>query len=279
MSEARIGEGASATGGPVVAFFDVDGTLVYRQPGMGSEPAPRPRVVQAVRAFAEASGIAVLSTGRAMSCVQEALSALPFRGYVTMDGAYVELDGSTVLDRCIPQDLLALMVEEMRRVGMSAFFQGAEACVELSPDGRNPYGEVASARTLEDMRRLKPDLRFGKVDFSGPDYERFRASDVLARELTYYDVGDGYHELVMPGVSKGHGARALLAALEARTGVPASRVYAFGDSENDVPLFEVADVAVAMGQASERVRAAADYVTDAAANDGVATALEHLGLI
>lgn len=267
-------------GAPVVAFFDADGTLLYREPEAGSETAPRPRVVRAVERFVAAGGIAVLSTGRSLVCVDEAVARLPFRGHVTMDGAYVDLDGQAVLDRCIPPAELARMVQEMCRVNMSAFFQGSDMCVALCPDGRNDYDVPGGAcvSTCEEMLRIVPEPRFGKVDFHGIDYERYRQSDYLMRTFTYYDVGDGFHELVMRGVSKGEGARSLLAALGRECGGHLGRVFAFGDSENDLSLFEVADVAVAMGQAAANVRAAADYVTDTCADDGVATALEHFGL-
>ncbi|OFK23958.1 HAD family hydrolase [Olsenella sp. HMSC062G07] len=67
--------------------------------------------------------------------------------------------------------------------------------------------------------------------------------------------------------------------LTVHMGVVPSWVLVFGGSENDLSLFEVADVAIAMGQATSRVRHAADYTTECCANDGVATALERLGLI
>lgn len=266
--------------GPVVAFFDVDGTLVYRTPESGPGMFARPRVVDAVCAFVRSGGIAVLSTGRSLCGVNEVRSQMPFGGFVTMDGAYVEFDGKAVVDQCFSRDLLEQTVEAMRSVDMSCFLQGTEICAQLSPDGRNPFGDVvAAARDIMGLAAIKPDLRFGKIDFFGDDYDRFCKSEFLARELTYYDVGDGCHELVMSGVNKGAGARALLRALEQAWGVAPSRVFTFGDSENDLSLFEIADVAVAMGQAAEHIRVAADYVTDTCADDGVATALEHFGFV
>ena len=57
------------------------------------------------------------------------------------------------------------------------------------------------------------------------------------------------------------------------------RTYAFGDSENDLPMLRAVDVPVAMGNALPRVKAMAAYVTDRVEQDGVATGLAHLGLI
>lgn len=48
------------------------------------------------------------------------------------------------------------------------------------------------------------------------------------------------------------------------------RVVAFGDNANDVEMLEVADVAVAVGNAKQQVKEMADYVTETNDNDGVA---------
>lgn len=262
-----------------VAFFDVDGTLVYRDPSSGPGVLPTSRVIEAVRAFAARGGVPVLSTGRSRAGIGELLKLLPFGGYVSMDGAHVVLDGRVVVDRCFPRGLLERMVAEMLRVGMPAFFEGTELCLELNGGGESLYNWGPVARSLDEMRAAKPDLRFGKIDFVDAAMEAYRSSAFLTEELEYYNVGDGCHELVMRGVSKGAGARALVEALVEERGAGDVRTYAFGDSENDLSLFEAVDVAVAMGQADERVRAAADVVAPACAADGVAIAMENLGLI
>lgn len=270
---------ASASGDALaVAFFDVDGTLVYRDPVTGPGSLPRPRVADAVRTFAEAGGVPIIASGRAMPGLVQLFDALPFRGCVSLDGAYVMLDGEAIADRCFSHDLLERMVDEMLGCGMHAFFEGTDGCVELSPTGKSLYdwGEVAC--DLDGMARANPSLRFGKVDFIDAAMPAYRSSSFLQRELGYYDVGDGCHELVMPGVEKGSGARLLIRALAQKTLQPI-RTYAFGDSENDLSLLAAADISVAMGQAALHVRAAADYVTDTCAEDGVATALERFGLI
>lgn len=263
--------------GPVVAFFDVDGTLVIRHPDApGVEPTMR--VTEAVRSFARAGGVPVISTGRSLIGVKRLLDLIPFRGCVTMDGAYVVVDNQVVVDRYFPIEMLECIVGEIERLGMEVFLEGTERCAELSPLGRPIFGEAPLATCLEDLRTINPDLRFGKIDFYGKGYDLYRKSRYLTHRLKYYNVGYSSHELVMPGVNKGLGAQHLLEAL-ARGGCVPSHVFVFGDSENDLPLFEIADVAVAMGQAAKPVLEAADVVADSCENDGVAVALEQLGLL
>ena len=54
---------------------------------------------------------------------------------------------------------------------------------------------------------------------------------------------------------------------------------AFGDGENDADMLKFAGIGVAMGNAAEKAKAAADYVTDHIDSDGVEKALLHFGLI
>lgn len=74
-----------------------------------------------------------------------------------------------------------------------------------------------------------------------------------------------------PGVNKGNGLRRLLQLLEQD---PAETLV-IGDNFNDLPMFEVAGTAVAMGQAPAEVQARAAWVAPSFLEDGVAAALER----
>ena len=62
-------------------------------------------------------------------------------------------------------------------------------------------------------------------------------------------------------------------------GLKREEIMAFGDGENDIDMLKFAGIGVAMGNASDEVKAAADYVTDSVDADGIAKALKHFGLI
>jgi hydroxymethylpyrimidine pyrophosphatase-like HAD family hydrolase len=77
-----------------------------------------------------------------------------------------------------------------------------------------------------------------------------------------------------PGVSKGVALHELIA----RLGVPREAVVAFGDGENDIPLLEAAGLGIAMANAMPALLPYAAETTLSNADDGVAVALERLGL-
>lgn len=81
-------------------------------------------------------------------------------------------------------------------------------------------------------------------------------------------------EVNAPGVNKG----AALAELARQLGIPMSQVMAIGDNDNDVPMLRAAGIGVAMGNATEAARAAADYITLPFDRFGVAAAIRALVL-
>lgn len=62
-------------------------------------------------------------------------------------------------------------------------------------------------------------------------------------------------------------------------GIRQDEIMAFGDGENDIDMIEFAGIGVAMGNADERVKHCADYVTDDVDSDGIRKALEHFGML
>ena len=64
-----------------------------------------------------------------------------------------------------------------------------------------------------------------------------------------------------------------------RNGIDRSQTMAFGDGENDIEMLEYVGIGIAMGNGSDAVKAAADYITDTVENNGIEKALKHFGLI
>jgi hypothetical protein len=77
--------------------------------------------------------------------------------------------------------------------------------------------------------------------------------------------------VIAPGSSKGKSLEALVAFM----GISTSEVMAIGDGTNDIPLLATAGLAVAMGNATDEVKAAADYITAPVGRDGVAEAIRR----
>ena len=95
---------------------------------------------------------------------------------------------------------------------------------------------------------------------------QFGARATIVQSQTYY------LDVTALTANKGDGIRGLAEALD----MPLDDVAAIGDQFNDVPMLELAGLAIAMGNAPERVRGIADEVTRGNDQDGVAHAIDTL---
>ena len=94
----------------------------------------------------------------------------------------------------------------------------------------------------------------------------------LPESLTVVQTAAFYLEVIPRAINKGQGIRDICKTL----GITQAEVIAFGDAENDIPMLSAAGMGVAMGNATEAVKAAADMVTLTNNEDGIAAALEKL---
>lgn len=78
-------------------------------------------------------------------------------------------------------------------------------------------------------------------------------------------------DINMCGVTKASGMDVFLR----HYGIDLSRSMAFGDGGNDVEMIRHAGVGVALGNAVDAAKRAADYVTATVDDDGVLRALQH----
>ena len=126
---------------------------------------------------------------------------------------------------------------------------------------------------------IRVSLFFDGIDASERAWESLppEAREALHREVfpmaifpDFEDVG-----LVLCEVQgRGRGKAEVFRLLDERHGVPASRVVAVGDQQNDVPMLAGAGLAVAMGNAIPAAREAAHLVIGDHRDDGLARWLD-----
>jgi Cof subfamily protein (haloacid dehalogenase superfamily) len=81
-------------------------------------------------------------------------------------------------------------------------------------------------------------------------------------------------EITRLGINKGEALKILAAYLA----IPLERILVIGDSHNDISMFKIAGMAVAMGNAPSEVKATADLVAPSNDEDGVAWVLREMVL-
>lgn len=104
---------------------------------------------------------------------------------------------------------------------------------------------------------------------------RRKIAEQLPEDLNVVQTAPFYLEVIPKCIDKGKG----LEKVCQRLGIDSSDSISFGDSENDIPMLQGAGIGVAMGNASENVKKAADMITASNNEDGIAATLTELGIL
>ena len=268
------------TQGRPTVFFDIDGTLAWRDPEQAASlsaqerdwsPAPTPVVAEAVRSLVERGGLAFLCTGRSPAAIHPILAGLPFTGFVTLSGAYASMGGEVLRDVALPLEVLMLIEGALAKRGAGALVEGVGGVSELrgGPEGTSEGGHSTMQGALRDLggNAYKLVMRTWMA-------QEVLALPALGGMLKGSDLGDENTELGLAANTKQVGMNLVLRRLGSRVGT----TYAFGDSKNDLSSFAVVDVPVAVGNASPEIKDRAALVTAPVWEDGVARGLVDLGL-
>ncbi|GAA5031760.1 Cof-type HAD-IIB family hydrolase [Microbacterium fluvii] len=266
-----------------IAFLDVDGTILDH----GRTVAPS--TVEAIRGARAAGHLVLLSTGRSAADIHPEVRAIGFDGAITNGGAFATVGDETVVARPMPRAAAQRLMAYFDEHGIHFFLQSDD-------------GVYASARVRELVSSLasrwmqRPDNvampRFHDLD--GIDMDAV-AKAVFVSDRTgtvdqvQADLGASFHvvpgSMPLPGGSNGEvGLRgvtkgsAITTVLE-HLGRTAADAIGIGDSWNDVEMFEVCGVGIAMGNAEPELQERADEITTSVAHDGVYNAFVKHGLI
>ncbi|MGA9715440.1 MAG: HAD family hydrolase [Aeromicrobium sp.] len=253
---------------PRMIALDVDGTLVDHDNQMS------PVVRDAVLAMHDSGVEVVISTGRAVPGVLNTAAKLGLDGYaIASNGALVishqpvkilnsiTFDASEAVHRIIEHMPDALVAVEEVGVGyrVSQPF---------------PSGEINGTMTVQTIDELlsEPVTRvvIRAPERSADDFHRLVA-DLGLHDTNYYVGYTAWLDIAPEGVSKASG----LEWLCERRGIDRSDVLAVGDGNNDAEMLLWAGRGVAMGQAPESLKVAADAVTGSVDVDGLATELHR----
>jgi Cof subfamily protein (haloacid dehalogenase superfamily) len=266
---------------PRIVALDIDGTLLKWVEGVGTTYEQiSPPVYDAVHRALSAGAQVVLASGRSphgMTRIADLLElhtegaeplwivasngAVVFR-YPPFEVVHEEtFDAAPAVAAVLEHHPTALVAVEERGVGYRV-------------NRPFPEGELSGEMTLAEI----DDIVSGPVSRVIIRDPHATADDfvALAEKLglhgTDYVVGwTAWLDLAPVGVSKAFG----LARVAEELGVDASDVLALGDGRNDIEMLRWAGRGVAMGQAIEVVREAADDVTDTVHDEGVATELDR----
>jgi len=280
VSTSSTNGGSSTSGFPRLVALDIDGTLLKWVDGSGTtheEIAPRVHV--AVRRAVAAGAHIVLASGRSPHGMTPIADALEL-GSVD-DPVWIVASNGAVVFRYPPLEVVHEETFDARAAVAAVLAEHPEALVAVEERGVGyrvnrhfPEGELSGVMIITDVDEIVagPVSRVIIRDPAATADDFVALASRLGLHGTDYVVGwTAWLDLSPVGVSKASG----LAHVAGKLGVTADEALAIGDGRNDLEMLEWAGRGVAMGQAVEEVRAAADAVTATVGDDGAAEELER----
>ena len=226
----------------------------------------------------------VLATGKTRNSSLQLIKQLGIRSPgIYMQGLITyNADGSVrrrqVMCRHVAQRVTAL--GETR--GFRAILYSDNCCFSLKPDavtsrlsdyGEPPAQQVASWRCVLENYAINKVILYAEEQAVGGMRAQLDQSLSGEVHVTRANIR-GMIEVLPRDASKGHSLKVLMEEM----GIPPQRAMAFGDGENDTEMLKNVGLGIAMGNAVQKLKDAADYVAPSNDDDGVAVALEKFVL-
>ena len=123
-----------------------------------------------------------------------------------------------------------------------------------------------------DKLKIKNVNKILAIDFQNPERVTGWVNDLtrLYPDLYIIKSTPYFCEIASKEATKGNAVD----FLREKWGLKKEEILALGDQDNDIELLKAAGTAVAMGNASDELKAVADYITDTVENDGWVKAVE-----
>ncbi len=258
-----------------VIVSDYDGTLI------NSNRQITPKTLKAVNDFIKRGGIFVLCTGRMTAGIDHFLIKDGLKCLLSSynGGELVNLKTGEVLysypidsENCYK---VFKLFEELgisghcytnntfvssrncKRTDWYANFQGVKPIIVDKISDYVKENSVASVKLLAFDDKELLDKNFKIIHNAFPNLQVIRSN---AEQI----------DVNLLGINKGNA----LNLIGERLGVKVEDILAVGDAGNDVPMLKVAGFSVAMGNASDEIKAMCDYVTYDNNSDGIAHIIE-----
>lgn len=269
---------------PRLVALDIDGTLLRWQDGSDT---PYEEVSDAVRAAVarvlDAGAHVVLSSGRSVHSMTPVADLLSLRGQPGGDDdrLWIVASNGAVLTRYAPLEIVREETFDAREAVHAVLQEHPTALVAVEDRGLGyrvnrpfPPGELTGelVETPLDEMVAEPVSRVIIRDPDSTAEDFVALVGRLGLHGTDYVVGwTAWLDLTPVGVSKASGLDHVCTQL----GLEASDVLAIGDGRNDLEMLAWAGRGVAMGQAVQEVRDAADAVTLGVDEDGAAVEMDR----
>jgi Cof subfamily protein (haloacid dehalogenase superfamily) len=257
-----------------LVLADVDGTLVTE------DKVLTPRAQQAVENLRAAGIHFAITSGRpprGMAMLFDALRLnTPIAGF--NGGLYVKQDLTIIEQKTLPPEFAARAIELIRGRGLDAWVYRGNEWLITKADAPHVAREAWTVKFDPTLVADFADSLDGVAkivgisdDIAKVEQCEAAAQAALGEHATAKRSQPYYLDITHKDANKG----AVAQYLSSHLAIPAEEIATIGDQPNDVLMFKQSGLSIAMGNASDQVKAQASVVTDSYNDEGFAKAMER----
>ena len=273
---------------PKAIVMDIDGTLINHEGHIGKE-------TKAALLQAQASGIRlILASGRPLNGMLHLAKELEMDAHhglcISFNGAKVA-DIQTqeeLFDQTIDIETAKQVLEHAKQFDVQpliinqeyAFVNDVYKCMvhvngkELNIMNHEAHDNHYKLCEIDDLAAFL-DFPLNKILIIGePEYLKAHHEAISAPfkgKLNSMFTAPFYYEFTDLGIDKVKALDSVLGSMN----IQPEEIMAFGDAQNDITMIRYAGVGIAMGNAVDELKAAADEITRSCDEEGIAYSLHH----
>ncbi len=253
-----------------IAFFDIDGTMI----DIGSRKIT-PNMLKTLSDL-QKNGIKIcIATGRPPAILPH-FQGIDFDTYLTFNASYCYTNDEVIFRNPIPPADVQTVIRNAAKIHRPLALAGASRMGANGSDKDLADYFAISQHDLviaDDFDQLSKEEIFQiMIGCREEEYETI-LEDVKGARITAW--WDRAADIISATGSKGYGIEKVLDYYH----LDKRQAIAFGDGANDIEMLQTVGLGVAMGNAGEHVKAAADDICGTAADDGIFTYCRDHGLI
>ncbi len=253
------------------AFFDIDGTLIPH----GKNKIPD-STLKALTLLKEKGVKIFIATGRPVTTIDHVLKQFPFNGYLALNGQYCHVDGKVVRNVFIDKKDIEKAIPYFQSHKISCIFAERDyVYINLYSEQYQKFhvGKEDMMNPIDDISRIQDHDTYQLMIFINEDqeYELFQHLDHCKSAR--------WHPLFADVIPQDGGKNKGIDEICQHLNISIEETIAFGDGGNDIDMLKHVGLGIAMGNASDKVKEAADYVTTDVENDGIYNALKNFKII
>lgn len=255
-----------------IAFFDVDGTLVDMK-----KKVITPAMIETLKHLKENGIILCMATGRGPYLVPSS-PGIDFDVFLSYNASYCYTKDEVIFSNPIPKEDVKAIVENASEIHRPVFLAGVEGggangCDKDLAD----YFAIAKSKVnvLDnfDFEKLMDKKVYQMMVGCYKEEYADILRDVDGARITAWWTRAA--DITPANGNKGVGVRKILDYYH----LDKENAIAFGDGTNDIEMLEAVGTGVAMGNATDDVKAVADAICGHVAEDGIYHYCKEQGLI